>query len=896
MRPIFVYGLPTAAAVALFLATRALYLREDQLAREHWVLAVDSATGPVQAAFEETFRSMYEGLRTIARLPSVRRLGRGRDLDADARTTAQEVYNNLAMRVDMSEVYVIPFDFDPDTVDPGTGHAQEPLVAFDELIVGRQADSHEDGHEDEELEEIEIHEYRQMRAQLARFSTICPVEARVEGLAYPALFSNEVVTCDNRYFSPKQPDDRDRMGLVYSVPFFDETGRLAGCISGVILTRTLRDMLPNGNLALVHITHDYAAMPRIDGLWQDHTDDIRNAIPSRDLPHSRVLPLDVDDGDRGWMLWTGHSERNFADSVHAAKAESLLLAAAVTSAIFALAVLFTTGLLARQRKLDRTREQHLEMARDAAEEHARAKSNFIAVASHEIRTPMNGVLGMTELMLQGDLSPAQRELADTARRSARVLVDLLQGILDFSRLETHHIELQRASFDPITEVEDIAQLLAPVAAKSNLRLCLWFADSVPRAVLGDAGRVRQVLTNLIGNALKFTERGTVTVRVAATNREGAPHLRYEVIDTGIGLSPTLKPRLFQPFTQADASTTRRFGGSGLGLAICRGLVEVMGGVIDYDQTPAGGTTFWMELPLELAPNHDATPAAKPLAGQRIVLVDGDPTQRECLSQSVRLLGAEVRAFADSAAAATAAAWASCTLVERGMSALGGNAPTVCYSPLGGPAESAELPATSATSPRQLLLPARLEQLSSILSAAILRGPHESTATTVPQTAAQVQPHAEPAPAAMAIRPPAAKDVLRAGRALIVDDNEINLRVAKMTMERLGFVCELAHDGAEAVQRATKESFDVVLMDWQMPEVDGLEATRRIRQHEQEHGQQQVPILAVTANTHAEDERRCLAAGMNAFLPKPISRAKLVIALAAVNIDPSSTPPEPTVPS
>ena len=157
------------------------------------------------------------------------------------------------------------------------------------------------------------------------------------------------------------------------------------------------------------------------------------------------------------------------------------------------------------------------------------------------------------------------------------------------------------------------------------------------------------------------------------------------------------------------------GGSGLGLAICRGLVEVMGGVIDYDQTPAGGTTFWMELPLELAPNHDATPAAKPLAGQRIVLVDGDPTQRECLSQSVRLLGAEVRAFADSAAAATAAAWASCTLVERGMSALGGNAPTVCYSPLGGPAESAELPATSATSPRQLLLPARLEQLSSILS-------------------------------------------------------------------------------------------------------------------------------------------------------------------------------------
>ncbi|MEQ1632223.1 MAG: ATP-binding protein, partial [Planctomycetota bacterium] len=720
MRPILVYGLPAAAAVALFAATRALYLREDALAREHWVLAVESTTGPVRASFEGTFRSMYEGLRTIARLPSVRRLVRGRDLDSDARTTAQEVYNNLAMRVDMSEVYVVPVDFDPDSVDPRTGHAQEPLIAFDELIVGRQADAHEDGHEHAELEEIEIHEYRQMRAQIARFSTICPQEDRVKGLAYPALFSTEVITCDNRYFSPKRPDERDRMGLVYSVPFFDETGRLAGCISGVILTRSLRDMLSSGNLALVHSAHDYAAMPRFDGLWQEHEGDIRNAVPSPDLLHSKIVPLDVDDDDRGFLLWTGHSERDFADSVHAAKAESFLHAAAGSSAIFVLALLFATRSLARQRKLDRTREHQLELARDAAEEHARAKSNFIAVASHEIRTPMNGVLGMTELMLQGELPPSQRELADTARRSARVLVDLLQGILDFSRLEAHHLELHRAPFDPITEVEDIAQLLAPVAAKGNLRLCLWFADSVPRAVLGDAGRVRQVLTNLVGNALKFTERGTVTVRVAATTREGAPHLRYEVVDTGIGLSPALKPRLFQPFTQADASTTRRFGGSGLGLAICRGLVEVMGGVIDYDPTPAGGTTFWMELPLELAPNHVATSAARPLAGQRIVLVDGDPTQRQCLSQSVRLLGADVRAFADSTGAATEAAWATCALVEHGNRDLGGNVPTVRYSPLGGPAESAEPLATSATSPRQLLLPARLEQLSNFLSAAVVR--------------------------------------------------------------------------------------------------------------------------------------------------------------------------------
>ncbi|MEQ1634941.1 MAG: response regulator, partial [Planctomycetota bacterium] len=182
----------------------------------------------------------------------------------------------------------------------------------------------------------------------------------------------------------------------------------------------------------------------------------------------------------------------------------------------------------------------------------------------------------------------------------------------------------------------------------------------------------------------------------------------------------------------------------------------------------------------------------------------------------------------------------------------------------------------------------LEQLSNFLSAAIVRA-----AITAPEPSKHPQPPAQPTPAAIALRAPEAKQVLRAGRALIVDDNEINLRVATMTMQRLGFVCEQAHDGAEAVQRATTGSFDVVLMDWQMPEVDGVEAARRIRQHEHEHGQQQVPILAVTANTHAEDEQRCLAAGMNAFLHKPINRAKLVSALAAVHIGQPNTPPEPT---
>ncbi len=386
-----------------------------------------------------------------------------------------------------------------------------------------------------------------------------------------------------------------------------------------------------------------------------------------------------------------------------------------------------------------------EQARDVAERALRVKSEFLATISHELRTPLNGVVGMTDLLLNTPLDREQREYAETLHTSAETLVGLINDTLDFSKMEAGRLVLERAEFDPQRVLDAVVQPLAELARRKGLTLTTAANDALPALLVGDPTRIGQVLTNLVGNAVKFTEHGGVDVRAAVTERRGdVARVRFEVRDTGIGVPPEALDRLFEPFSQADASTTRRYGGTGLGLAICKRLAAQMGGEIGVETAEGRGSTFWFTVPLtvraDVAPRVEAREPAAP----------------------------------------------SLPLRSRLPPALVGSVP--------------------------------------------------------PE----------------ALRP----------RVLLVDDNLVNLKVAARTLERLGYEVEAVTDAARALELFTAGSFDAVLMDCQMPEMDGYEATARIRAMESLSGRR-TPVIALTANAIEGDRERCLAAGMDDYLAKPV---------------------------
>jgi PAS domain S-box-containing protein len=517
----------------------------------------------------------------------------------------------------------------------------------------------------------------------------------------------------------------------------------------------------------------------------------------------------------------------------------------------------------------------MELARESAEEASKIKSQFLANMSHEIRTPMYGVLGMLELLSEASLSAPHREYLQAAQHSGQLLLNVINDILDFSRIEAGKFTLEDTDFDIGKIVEDCVTLLSERAWRKGVELLCFISDQVPRTARGDPGRFNQVLMNLIGNAVKFTERGEITVRVDAnTEEENHIVLSCEVKDTGVGIPEEIQPHLFQPFTQADGSTSRRFGGSGLGLVISKQLVEKMGGHIELSSKPGEGSVFRFQISLT-HPRQERQPLPWSVAGKRILIVDDNANNRLILSSYLNRWGIQCGNAADASEALQQLRTAfdarqpwQAAIIDWQMPGMDGlelartirNNPSLAgirlllLSSLGQPIEDIQ----NCGIDMHLHKPVRKSQL------------YDALLTLIGQPVpTDRKTESNEASTALGLR----------GHVLLVEDNEVGQQIGLTMLQRLGLTVELANNGHEAIAATAATPFDAVLMDCQMPDIDGFEATRTIRQREQLRGNgRRTPIIALTANAMQGDREACLEAGMDDYLAKPLAATTLVATL------------------
>ncbi len=512
----------------------------------------------------------------------------------------------------------------------------------------------------------------------------------------------------------------------------------------------------------------------------------------------------------------------------------------------------------------------LDVAREKAEAANRAKSEFLAVMSHEIRTPIHGMLGSLDLLQDTGLNADQTEFVDTAQASGEVLLGVINNILDFSKIEAGKMHLESVPVDLSKLTEDVVGMLAPTANGKDLELISFVDPDLPSWVLGDPVHLRQILVNLTGNAIKFTDRGEVLVSLEMQpSLDDTIAIKFSVRDTGIGISKDAQKHLFEAFSQADSSTTRQFGGTGLGLAICERFSKLMGGEIGVESTVGEGSTFWFTVCLQRTHEHLMVPR-KDLGHVCALVVDDNQTNLDILERYLRSWGVNVSTAGGSQQAIEVARgstefdivlldWrmpemdgielARMLRKERGLLGI----PMILLSSVGNPGRDVHEEGINKT----LNKPIRLETLYDLLTETLADDPLEESSNREPK--------------------PEASKMLK-GRVLLVEDNLVNQLVAAKLLERLGLISDIADNGVEAVKAIKNSHYDLVLMDIQMPEMDGFQATAAIRQHEQEQGLVRTPIVAMTADALPGDQQKCFDVGMDDYLSKPVGGDRLRVML------------------